>query len=244
MTPSSSTTLCAPSIRNRGNILVEIGPGQGAITLPLLRECGKLEVIEFDRDLIGPLAQLAEGVGELKIHQHDILKFDFTKLASDRSLRIVGNLPYNISTPLLFHLLENASLIVDMHFMLQKEVVDRLAANPGNKNYGRLTVMIQYYCEVEPLFTVGPGAFNPPPKVESAIVRLTPKQQLLPLNNHEDFYKLVRQAFSQRRKTLRNTLKGMITDDVFRQLDIDPSARAETLALESYVRLANTLSEH
>jgi len=157
--------------------VVEIGPGQGAITLPLLEACGKLEVVELDRDLIQPLADKAAGLGELIIYQQDVLKFDFRALAGDDKLRVVGNLPYNISTPLLFHLIDQSTAIQDMHFMLQKEVVDRMAAVPGNRDYGRLSVMIQYHCKVDPLFRVRPGAFTPAPKVDSAVVRLTPWQQ-------------------------------------------------------------------
>ncbi|HHO69611.1 MAG TPA: 16S rRNA (adenine(1518)-N(6)/adenine(1519)-N(6))-dimethyltransferase RsmA, partial [Gammaproteobacteria bacterium] len=157
-----------------GQHLVEIGPGQGAITRPLLAACGELDVVELDRDLIEPLARRLADVGTLRIHNADALRFDFCGLAGDAGLRVVGNLPYNISTPLLFHLLAQAGCIEDMHFMLQKEVVARMAAAPGGGDYGRLSVMIQYHCEVTPLFGIGPGAFRPAPKVESAFVRLVP----------------------------------------------------------------------
>ena len=227
-----------------GQFLVEIGPGLGAITLPLLRIAKTLHAVELDRDLVADLATRAAGIGELHIHQHDALRFDFTKLAGRLRLRVVGNLPYNISTPILFHLMEQADCIEDMHFMLQKEVVDRMAASPGSRDYGRLSVMIQHFCRVEPLFRVGPGAFRPAPKVDSAIVRLTPRLQPdYPLIDHQDFSRLVRQAFSQRRKTLRNTLKGLLSDVAIRELGIDPSARPETITLEQYARLANRLSE-
>ena len=225
-----------------GQRLVEIGPGQGAITLPLLQACGRLDVVELDRDLIEPLAREAAPFGELIIHQADALQFDFSSLAGEGRLRVVGNLPYNISTPLLFHLLAQSGYIRDMHFMLQKEVVQRLAAKPGGPDYGRLSVMIQYHCEVIPLFRIGPGAFTPAPRVESAFVRLTPWQQ--PPVRVDDYAQLVivvRQAFAQRRKTLRNTLKGLLGEEDIRAADADPSARPETLSLAQYASLANRL---
>lgn len=227
-----------------GQRIVEIGPGQGAITLPLLEACGKLEVVELDRDLIKPLAGKAAGIGELVIHQQDVLKFDFRALAGDERLRVVGNLPYNISTPLLFHLIDQAPVIQDMHFMLQKEVVDRMAATPGNSDYGRLSVMIQYHCKVDPLFRVKPGAFNPAPKVESAVVRLTPwPQPPARLDDLASLSLLVRTAFSQRRKTLRNTLKKLLPVEQIEAADVDPGARPETISLEQYIRLANRLTQ-
>ena len=227
-----------------GQRIVEIGPGQGAITLPLLEACGKLEVVELDRDLIKPLAGKAAGIGELVIHQQDVLKFDFRALAGDDRLRVVGNLPYNISTPLLFHLIDQAPVIQDMHFMLQKEVVDRMAATPGNGDYGRLSVMIQYHCKVDPLFRVKPGAFNPAPKVESAVVRLTPwPQPPARLDDLASLSLLVRTAFSQRRKTLRNTLKGLLPGEEIEAAEVDPGARPETISLEQYIRLANRLAQ-
>lgn len=225
-----------------GQRLVEIGPGRGAITLPLLQACGHLEVIELDRDLIEPLARKAAALGELVIHQSDALKFDFAALAKSEKLRIVGNLPYNISTPLLFHLLAQSSYIQDMHFMLQKEVVGRMAATPGGGEYGRLSVMIQYHCKVEPLFRIGPGAFSPAPKVDSAFVRLTPWAK--PPAHVDDYACLstvVRQAFAQRRKTLRNTLKGLLTETDIQACGSDPSARPETISLQQYAALANRL---
>ncbi len=225
-----------------GEKLVEIGPGQGAITLPLLRACQQLQVVELDRDLIAPLALQADGIGELIIHQSDALRFDFSALASDRELRIVGNLPYNISTPLLFHLLSQSGNIQDMHFMLQKEVVDRMAASPGGSDYGRLSVMVQYHCQVDPLFRIGPGAFKPAPKVESAFVRLTPWRTLpVSVDNHEQFQNLVRQAFSQRRKTLRNTLKTLLNESNIRAAGVDPGIRPERVTLEQYAALARQL---
>jgi len=226
-----------------GQRLVEIGPGQGAVTLPLLRACGQLEVVELDRDLIQPLAEKSATTGELIIHQQDALRFDFRSLATEEKLRTVGNLPYNISTPLLFHLIEQSDAIQDMHFMLQKEVVDRMAAAPGSGDYGRLSVMVQYHCRVEPLFQVGPGAFKPAPKVNSAFVRLIPwPEPPFPVENTEDLTVLVRQAFSQRRKTLRNALKTLLSEQEIKATGTDPSARPETISLEQYVALANQLA--
>jgi len=226
-----------------GQRIVEIGPGQGAITLPLLDACGTLDVVELDRDLIQPLADKAAGHGELIIHQHDVLKFDFRALAGNDRLRVVGNLPYNISTPLMFRLIEQAPVIEDMHFMLQKEVVDRMAAAPGNGDYGRLSVMIQYYCKVDPLFRVRPGAFTPAPKVDSAVVRLTPwPEPPAVLDDPDTLPVLVRAAFSQRRKTLRNTLKQLLPVENIEAAGADPGARPETISLTQYVALANQLA--
>src|SRR4029079_835574 len=184
--------------------LVEIGPGEGALTLPLLRAAGHLTAIELDRDLIESLATRARDIGDLNIISADVLTVDLRALAGDAQLRVVGNLPYNISTPILFHCLEYAGSIHDMHFMLQKEVVDRMAAPPGSKTYGRLSVMIQYRFRVEKLFDVPAGAFRPPPNVESAFVRLVPHVSL-PLDTSAErvLSGLVAKAFSQRRKTLR-----------------------------------------
>lgn len=220
--------------------LVEIGPGRGAITLPLLQRAGRLDVVELDRDLVGPLQAQCAGVGELAVHNVDALKFDFCTLATSGPLRIVGNLPYNISTPLLFHLLAQHSCIQDMHFMLQKEVVERMAAAPDNGQYGRLSVMLQYRCEVYHLFNIGPGAFTPAPRVESSFVRLVPHTSPpVRVNDESVFAQLVRQAFSQRRKTLRNTLRDMLEEESIRELGIDPAARAETLTLGDFAALAN-----
>ncbi len=226
-----------------GERLVEIGPGQGAITLPLLKACGELHVIELDRDLVRPLADQARSSGKLVIHQQDVLRFDFSSLAGEARIRTVGNLPYNISTPLLFHLINQSEYIQDMHFMLQKEVVDRLAAAPGGGDYGRLSVMIQYYCEVQPLFRVGPGAFRPAPRVESAFVRLIPHAQPpVAVADVACLEMLVRQAFSQRRKTLRNSLKGLLTAAEIEHTETDPAARPETISLRQYAALANRLA--
>ena len=226
-----------------GDRLVEIGPGKGAITLPLLQAAGRLQVVELDRDLIAPLQARCSSAGELTVHNADALKTDFCGLAGGDALRVVGNLPYNISTPLLFHLLTQSHCIADMHFMLQKEVVDRLAAAPGSGQYGRLSVMVQYRCEVTPLFTIGPGAFQPPPRVDSAFVRLQPWRKP-PVNVHDEAMlgHIVQQAFGQRRKTLRNALRATLDEAQIRSVDIDPAARAEVLGIADFARLANLAS--
>ncbi|UYB51547.1 16S rRNA (adenine(1518)-N(6)/adenine(1519)-N(6))-dimethyltransferase RsmA [Xanthomonas sp. AM6] len=222
------------------DLLVEIGPGQGAITFPLLRRHGRLTVIEFDRDLIAPLTAAAAGVGELTILNRDVLSVDFAELAAGGRIRLVGNLPYNISSPILFHALDHAAAIADMHFMLQKEVVDRMAAAPGSKVYGRLSVMLQAYCEVTSLFVVPPGAFRPPPKVDSAVVRLVPRApQDIGIADPRRFADVVRAAFGQRRKTLRNALGGVCDAAQFEAAGVRPDARAEQLEVADFVRLAN-----
>ncbi|WP_426683293.1 16S rRNA (adenine(1518)-N(6)/adenine(1519)-N(6))-dimethyltransferase RsmA [Xanthomonas translucens pv. undulosa] len=221
-------------------LLVEIGPGQGAITFPLLRRHGRLTVIEFDRDLIAPLTAAAEGVGALTILNRDVLSVDFAELAGANRIRLVGNLPYNISSPILFHALDHAAAIADMHFMLQKEVVDRMAAGPGSKVYGRLSVMLQAYCEVTSLFVVPPGAFRPPPKVDSALVRLVPHApQDIGIADRRRFADVVRAAFGQRRKILRNALGGVCDAAQFEAAGVRPDARAEQLEVADFVRLAN-----
>jgi 16S rRNA (adenine1518-N6/adenine1519-N6)-dimethyltransferase len=228
--------------------IVEIGPGQGALTLPLLEKVESLDVVELDFDLIPRLKQLAEGAqnrDSLAIHQGDALKFDFAQLVKDsQRLRIVGNLPYNISTPLLFHLLNSAAVIEDIHVMLQKEVVDRLAAEPGTSDYGRLSVMVQYRCEVNPLFQVAPGSFSPAPKVDSVVVKLVPyAKPPYPCRDEKWLSNLVRQAFAQRRKTLRNNLKGMLSGEQITAAGINPGLRAETLTVAQFVHLSDVLYE-
>ena len=223
-----------------GDRLVEIGPGQGAITLPLLRQHPHLTVIEFDRDLIAPLAAAAAPLGELAIIQSDVLRVDFTALADGGQIRLVGNLPYNISSPILFHALEHAGVVRDMHFMLQKEVVDRMAAGPGSKVFGRLSVMLQAYCEVTSLFVVPPGAFRPPPKVDSAVVRLVPRDpSTIGINDRKRFADVVKAAFGQRRKTLRNALNNVVSAEQFVAAGVRPDARAEQLEVAQFVALAN-----
>jgi 16S rRNA (adenine1518-N6/adenine1519-N6)-dimethyltransferase len=224
-----------------GDLLVEIGPGLGALTAPLLERVGRLHVVEIDRDLIARLKETYPPE-RLSVHEGDALDFDFAALGE--RLRIVGNLPYNISTPLLFHLAGYADRVRDMHFMLQKEVVDRMAAAPGSGDYGRLSVMLQYRFDIERLFVVPPGAFNPPPKVDSAIVRLVPKKagEGEKAKDEALFARVVMSAFSQRRKMLRNTLRELISEDGLAALGIAPTARAEELSVADYVRLADALA--
>ncbi|MDC9714616.1 MAG: 16S rRNA (adenine(1518)-N(6)/adenine(1519)-N(6))-dimethyltransferase RsmA [Gammaproteobacteria bacterium] len=211
--------------------LLEIGPGQGAMTLPLLECVKQLHVIEIDRDLIIMLNNLNKD--NLVIHQGDALKFDLSTLPTP--IRVVGNLPYNISSPILFHLLENRAKVIDMTFMLQKEVVQRMAAKHGSKIYGRLSVMMQAFFEVELIFIVPPESFNPPPKVDSAIVYLKPLAQSK-VRNTPLFEKIVKAAFSQRRKTLKNCLKSLLSQ---KQTAIDLSQRAEMLPVEDFITLTN-----
>ena len=229
-----------------GERIVEIGPGQGALTEPLLEAAGgRLEVIELDRDLIPGLRVQFFTYPDFVIHEGDALKVDFRALRGEGApLRVVGNLPYNISTPLIAHLLEAGDAIADMHFMLQKEVVERLAAVPGGADWGRLSVMAQYRCRVESLFVVPPEAFVPRPKVDSAIVRLTPHAALpLPARDEALLAAVVKQAFGQRRKTLRNNLKGRISAEALEALGIDPGRRPQTLDVAEFVRIANHLAD-
>lgn len=226
--------------------LVEIGPGEAALTEPLLRRVARLDIIEIDRDLIAPLTRRFSDQPAFHLHNTDALKFDYRTLITRHGdkLRLVGNLPYNISSPLMFHLLEQADIIEDMHFMLQKEVVERLTATPGNRAFGRLSVMIQYACQAEYLFTVGPENFTPPPKVDSAIVRLTPYEQPpYQADSFDDFAALVKQAFSQKRKTLRNTLKNWLNSEQIELCQIDPGLRAEALNVKNFVDLANLYTQ-
>ena len=223
-----------------GERLVEIGPGQGAITFPLLRRHPQLTVIEFDRDLIAPLTAAAAPLGELTIVHRDVLQVDFTELAAGSQIRLVGNLPYNISSPILFHALEHAAAISDMTFMLQKEVVDRMAAAPGSKVYGRLSVMLQAWCEVTSLFVVPPGAFRPPPKVDSAVVRLVPRDPAtVGIADPQHFAHLVKAAFGQRRKTLRNALNGIVDEAGFAAAGVRSDLRAEQLDVADFIALSN-----
>ena len=226
--------------------LVEIGPGQGALTQRLLPYVKKLDVVELDRDLIGYLKHFFGPSDRLVIHEGDALKFDFKTLVTDQDdrLRIVGNLPYNISTPLLFHLLDSLDVIFDMHFMLQKEVVDRLCALPGTSAYGRLGIAVQYFCKVESLFDVPPSAFYPRPKVTSSIVRLIPREKpLAPVKYYKTLVDIVRVAFTKRRKTLRNALNTVISAEELEALGIDVTLRPEVLSIESYIAIAKWLDE-
>lgn len=224
-------------------LVVEIGPGLGALTKSLVDSRGTLKLIEVDRDLVSKLKTFYATTSNVEIFDADALKFDFRNFANTgNKLRLVGNLPYNISTPLIFHLMNYVDIIADMHFMLQKEVVKRLAAKPGNKDYGRLSVMTQYYCNVEYLFTVKPEAFRPAPKVNSAVVRLLPREnQCIRASDTDKLSALVKQAFSQRRKTLRNNLKTLLSSEQIASVDVDPGIRPETVSVEQYIQLTNLL---
>ena len=227
--------------------IIEIGPGLGAITRPMLERTGTLHVIELDRDVIPKLLFNCRNEGKPVVHEMDVLKFDFNEfrksIASQKKLRVIGNLPYNISTPVLFLLLKNRDDVQDMHFMLQKEVVERIAAQPGNRIYGRLSVMIQTYFKVTPLFLVPPTAFDPPPKVESAILRLVPDDSFSNrVKDHKAYEDLIRQSFSQRRKTLKNNLKDLCNTDQIIAAGINPSQRAEELSVDDFLKLHTHIS--
>jgi 16S rRNA (adenine1518-N6/adenine1519-N6)-dimethyltransferase len=218
---------------------VEIGPGQGAITQPLKTACAQLDVVEIDRDLAAALNQL-DWAGGLNIHLADALKFDFSSLRSPdgKKLRLVGNLPYNISTPLLFHILSYEHLFADMHVMLQKEVVQRMTAGPGSRTYGRLSVALAARCEVKSLFTIKSGAFRPAPKVQSAFARMTPlAEPLIDAGEIPLFDEILRCAFGQRRKQLRNALQTIMAPELIENAGINPTARAEQLSVEQFVAL-------
>ncbi len=221
--------------------LVEIGPGPGAITVPLAKRVQALHAIELDRDLAARLRTQFAGHDNVTIHEADALAFDLRSLGE--RLRVVGNLPYNISTPLLFWLLEQRDVIVDMHFMLQKEVVDRMAAGPGSKAYGRLSIMLGCYLDIEALFDVDAYAFEPPPEVTSSVVRLTPRpDDEIDIHDPDRLSRIVATAFSQRRKTLRNALKTVASEEDLAALQIDPGLRPENVAVEDWVALANRLA--
>lgn len=225
-----------------GQPLVEIGPGEGVLTQPLLSAVGELTAIELDRDLHQPLLTRCSSLGTLHLIRANVLTVDFSQLATTRNvdkLRLVGNLPYYLSSPILFHCLEHLDAVADMHFMLQREVVERMVAAPGSKTYGRLSVMLQLVCRAEMLFLVPPEAFRPPPKVDSAVVRLVP----LATADRPDLdptvvARVVRAAFGQRRKTLSNALRGVLDADAIAAAGVDPKARAETLAPAQFVALA------
>lgn len=229
----------------RGDCVVEIGPGLGALTTPLLKRLDHLHVVEIDRDIVARLKK-NYAPERLTIHSGDALNFDFGALIRSptptptQKLHVVGNLPYNISTPLLFRLAAYADQVFDMHFMLQKEVVERMVAEPGGSDFGRLSVMLQYRFEMENLFEVTPESFSPAPKVDSAVVRLTPRRpEERQARDETRLASVVLSAFSQRRKMLRNTLKGILSEADFTKLGISPTARAEDLGVEDYVRMAN-----
>ncbi len=228
----------------RDDCVVEIGPGLGALTDPLLKRVAHLQVVEIDRDIIARLKK-RYSPDKLTIHEGDALTFDFSTLANGTgaSLHIVGNLPYNISTPLLFHLAGFADQVRDMHFMLQKEVVERMVAEPGTADFGRLSVMLQYRFVMDWLLDVPPESFDPAPKVDSAVVRLIPRPRAeLSAKDEAKFAAVVSAAFGQRRKMLRNNLKSMLDDAGFVALNISPTCRAEELSVDDYIRIANLLS--
>jgi 16S rRNA (adenine1518-N6/adenine1519-N6)-dimethyltransferase len=226
-----------------GDRVVEIGPGLGAITLPLLARLPELHAIEIDRDAIRHLRSITGDAPTLHIHSADVLEFDLASLRDARKLRVVGNLPYNISTPLLFRLIEQRDAVLDMHFMLQKEVVDRMAAPPGGEHYGRLTAMLAPWVSIEPLFDIGPGAFRPPPKVVSTFVRVAPLATPLRVEHPRQYAAVVAAAFSQRRKTLRNSLKALLSPAEIAAAGVDPTVRAEVLAASAYAALADRLAQ-
>lgn len=227
------------------DLMVEIGPGLGALTQPLLKQLNHLHVVEIDRDIISWMESFYPK-NKITIHNSDALKFNFSELAKlslANKIRVTGNLPYNISTPILFHLLSNIDNIIDMHFMLQKEVVERMVAGPSTSEYGRLSVMLQYKLKMDYLITVPPEAFDPAPKVESAFVRCVPHAALpYPAKDEALFAKIVTAAFGQRRKTLRNTLKAYLDDAGFNELGIDSQLRAENLSVAQFVSIANFLA--
>ena len=226
------------------DLLVEIGPGLGAITQPLLATGAMLHCVEIDRDAIAVLQQKYSAQDNLAIHSADALQFDFGALAGERKLRLVGNLPYNISTPLLFHILRFENHIQDAHFMLQREVVERICASPGESAYGRLTVMLAAHFKAENLFPIKPGAFRPPPKVDSAFLRLTPlSSPPFEIRNQELFADVVRRAFSHRRKTLRNALRELADTETLVACGLDPGLRPERIAPAGFAALSNHLHE-
>ena len=226
----------------RDDLIVEIGPGLGALTAPLIERLDRLHAVEIDRDIAARLRRRFSAE-QLILHEGDALSFDFGSLVSgEQVLRVVGNLPYNISTPLLFHLAQFADRVYDMHFMLQKEVVERMVAETGSADYGRLSVMLQYRFVMDWLLDVPPESFDPAPRVDSAVVRLIPRRpEDLTARDERHFAALVVQAFSQRRKMLRNTLKGVIDDAVFTETGIAPTVRAEDLSVADYIRLSNAV---
>lgn len=226
----------------KGEALVEIGPGLAALTVPVSKLVDHLTVIEIDRDLASRLVENPFLQNKISVIEQDALNFDFNKLSDTlgQPLRVFGNLPYNISTPLMFHLFEYAPIITDMHFMLQKEVVTRLVAAPNSKSYGRLSVMAQYYCQIIPVLEVPPTAFKPAPKVDSAVVKLIPyKEKPYLVNDIKVLSRITTEAFNQRRKTIRNSLSNLFNSEQIDELGIDPNLRAENLTVQQYCLLAN-----
>jgi len=224
--------------------LVEIGPGEGVLTTAFLKNTLRFDLVELDRDLIPRIKEICREEKSCFIHQHDALDFDFKSIFTGQKMRFIGNLPYNISTPLLFHILEFKDYVQDMHFMLQREVAERIIAQPNTKDYGRLSIMLQYNCEAEMLFDVPPEAFYPIPKVHSSFIRLTPRQVYQnPVASWPIFQNVVREAFNYRRKTISNALKTMLPKKELELLSIDPHARPEQLAIADFVKMSNFLAE-
>ncbi len=227
------------------DLLVEIGPGQAALTRPLLASGAELHLIEIDRDLVARLQKQFADNAKITIHACDALKVNLPEITGGRPFRLIGNLPYNISTPLIFHILQWHEQVVDMHFMLQKEVVDRMAAAPGSRTYGRLSVMTQFRCNITPLFDVLPESFTPVPRVCSSIVRLQPvKEPPADPGSFRNLERVVAAAFSQRRKTLRNSLRDHLSADQIQAAGVDPGQRAEQLSLSQFAALARSLPNH
>jgi len=230
---------------NSDERVLEIGPGTGALTRSLAASARRLDLVELDRDLASQLEQQFASIEKVHVHQADALKFDFCAIAGGETLRVIGNLPYNISTPLLFRLISSASCIRDMMLMLQKEVVDRIVAGPGSRDYGRLSVMVQQRCTVRRVLTVAPGAFTPPPKVESSVVYLVPgKPPPYPVVSPVAFRRIVQAAFMRRRKTMRNALRGTVDSALLQEAGINPQMRPEEVSVADYVRLADIASRY
>jgi 16S rRNA (adenine1518-N6/adenine1519-N6)-dimethyltransferase len=244
--PNIINKIVASLAINKDDTVVEIGPGRGALTDLIIPQAGHTHLIEFDRDLVAHWQQRADSSDNLTVHGVDVMRFDLQEIirTSTPKIKVIGNLPYNISSPVLFHLMHYAEYIQHQVVMLQKEVVERMASGPGSKQYGRLSVMLQQRYHIENLFKVPPTAFFPAPKVDSAIARLTPLTTIpFPVTVQADFEKIVKQAFSMRRKTLRNNLKGSISSEQIESLGIDPGTRSETLGVADFAALSNLYTE-
>lgn len=242
--PNTVTSIVKVINPKKGDCLVEIGPGRGAITIPILKNVDTLHAIEIDRDIAKEVTEQCKNIGNLIIHQGDVLNFDFNNLATkNKPIRLFGNLPYNISTPLLFHLLKFPELIIDMYFMLQKEVVDRITALAGDSNYSRLSIMVQSNYKVESLFDISPNEFTPPPKVNSSFMRLIPSEKYkVQIKDHNTFSKLVETAFQQRRKTIKNSLSNIATEEQLTNANIGASQRPQEISISQYIKLSNQLA--
>ncbi|MEE9571637.1 MAG: 16S rRNA (adenine(1518)-N(6)/adenine(1519)-N(6))-dimethyltransferase RsmA [Candidatus Neomarinimicrobiota bacterium] len=230
---------------SKGQFFCEIGPGLGALTLPVLKIVSTLHAIEIDRDLIKELKDKCNNIGTLNLHAVDVLKFDFNSIAdAHQPMRLIGNLPYNISTPLLFHLLSFSSIVIDLHFMLQKEVVDRIVANPGSSEYSRLSVMVQSHYDAESLLDISPTMFSPPPKVNSSFMRLIPNETYNnKIKDRALFNKIVEIAFNQRRKTIKNSLSSIASKQQLENASIDPTRRPQDISISQYINLSNQLAD-